>query len=199
MAYGESKVRRSHAPELWRTQPAIATILSTGRGEPRRALRDVGGETDRLEEDCKKQNTGGAEDGMAGRAPWGTARRFLSMRKSRHSQERSRIWHNEETPGILSEFTTYLHNKRIFSFLKKSEHLRKQSWAETRNVQRSWELSWYPWKFWGACWIQGAQTHLGGAMDQGGGVSELGFPKATGIVTVGEGEGGAATGEAQGF
>ena len=46
MAYGESKVRRSRAPEVWCTQPAIATIPSTGRGEPRRALRDLGGETD---------------------------------------------------------------------------------------------------------------------------------------------------------
>lgn len=58
MVYGESKVRRSHAPELWRTQPVIVTIPSAGIGEPRRALRDVGGETDRLEEDFKKQNAG---------------------------------------------------------------------------------------------------------------------------------------------
>lgn len=90
MMYGESKVRRSHAPELWRTQPAIVTIPSTGRGEPGRALRDVGGEIDRLEEDFKKQHTGGAEGSMAGRAPGGTARGFLAMRKSRRSQGRSR-------------------------------------------------------------------------------------------------------------
>lgn len=69
---------------------ARVTIPSTGIGEPRRALRDVGGETDRLEEDFKKQNAGGAEHSMAGRAPGGTARGFLSMRKSRCSQERSR-------------------------------------------------------------------------------------------------------------
>lgn len=47
-------------------------------------------EIDRLEEDFKKQHTGGAEGSMAGRAPGGTARGFLAMRKSRRSQERSR-------------------------------------------------------------------------------------------------------------